>query len=720
MVKVFNKLGRKLKYLVVVVAIVAMVISVAVMVPLTSGSTDPTVFGKQRKVSSSITISIDSSTQTVGKNVHADCILKAGSGITYAKVSIKVIQPNGLTAYPTQGSSTTTGSNGKFSMDYTPKMTGTHKFVATFNGNSYYSSATDTESFIVKSSTSSQGTVAKSSSTIDLTVSSSTVYTGATIHAYGQLSSASVISNGAVQLKVTLPNGGTAYPVQGSSVSADSNGSFTADYVPTTTGTFTLTATFAGDSTHSGSSANVSFVATAQPSATTDPTTNTTTGTTDTTTNTTTGANSTVASSYKYIVTNVGGTYYAKNAVTGATISSGTNAATVIQAALNSLTSGRTVKEGVLLQGSFTLTSAITIPSYTTLKLEGTVTATSSNHMLTANGQANQPKAYFDIVGGEWNGNGKSSIPFYFRYCSDVSVSGLKVHDSPSDLIEFISCSRITVSNVESYNGVGSCCGLVYSNNCVVENNNFHDGGSGIYCYAEDDGIVQDISDMIIRGNTVARTQASGIEAPSLRGLEDIGDNYLIENNLCIDCGMDGDHPGIMVGWGGFGSVQIRFATNAIVRNNEIYTTGAYACDQGIDFKCNSGGKVYGNYIHDAYTVGMIIRGVGNEVYSNTITGGRTSAPGVELWDASSTYFHDNVLTGLKGTGIWIVVSDGSKVGCNNNVIDHNTINGVSGEWVSISDSISTGNVIQNNTFYKKGSIANAGTGTVILNNTII
>jgi hypothetical protein len=418
---------------------------------------------------------------------------------------------------------------------------------------------------------------------------------------------------------------------------------------------------------------------------------------------------------YDYEVTALAGVYTAKD-YAGTTLASGSNAATIINAALNALPSGRTEKKTVRLNGIFVLSDTIIMKDYSILETVtgGAITWTTSpgDHMIYAEGASN-----FEIIGGNWNANNASYNPFYFKNCDNIVVKDLSLHDSTNDGMYFLSCSYITVSGTECYNTGGSFCGLVYSNNGLIENNNFHDGGSGIYCYAEDDGIVQNISNIIIRGNTVARTGTTGIEAPSLRGLEDVGDNLIIENNTIIDCGTDGEHPGIMVGWGGFGEVAIRFATNVTVRNNDVSTTGNFVCGQGIDIKCKSGGKIYGNNIHDAYTVGMLVRGNGNEVYNNTITGGRSNRPGIQIWDGSNTDLHDNTID-VSGTGIYIVYTDGATTGCNNNQIDHNDIRSGYEEWVVVGGPLSSDNIIENNTFRLPGDVVDSGTRTIVRNNT--
>ena len=64
----------------------------------------------------------------------------------------------------------------------------------------------------------------------------------------------------------------------------------------------------------------------------------------------------------------------AKNSITGKIDFSGTDAATVIQNAIDALNSTRTSKEKVLLSGSFSISKTIKVPSYTILEIQGTLT----------------------------------------------------------------------------------------------------------------------------------------------------------------------------------------------------------------------------------------------------------------------------------------------------------------------------------------------------------
>jgi len=84
---------------------------------------------------------------------------------------------------------------------------------------------------------------------------------------------------------------------------------------------------------------------------------------------------------YSYLIFEDGGTYYAKSGETGEICWSSTNAATVIQAALNGLTSGRTWKETVIVNGNFTINTLLSIPSYTKLIINGKITSASNVYM---------------------------------------------------------------------------------------------------------------------------------------------------------------------------------------------------------------------------------------------------------------------------------------------------------------------------------------------------
>lgn len=317
---------------------------------------------------------------------------------------------------------------------------------------------------------------------------------------------------------------------------------------------------------------------------------------------------------YQSTLTNVSGNYTVNNA-NGVTVHAGKDALAAIQAAIDSLSPGRSEKEAVLLQGDFVISGTINIPSYTILVLDGKIAwgGNESGFMLSASGQSN-----IEVQGGEWDGNraarsiSSDSNPMEFIRCSDVVIANLQVHDGPYDNIECEDCTNVLISNVESSFSNWNSILMAGCDNCVIENSHVHDSDQGgIYFYCEDDRKAQTINGNIIRNCLVERTQTSGLSF-SIRGTEDRTDSGIIENNTVIDCGKDGEHPGINIGWGAG-----RLATNTAVRGNTIYSTGE-AGEGGIEFagqEC----VCEGNIIRDTPGYAIHLVGWGNQVTGNTI-----------------------------------------------------------------------------------------------------
>lgn len=241
-----------------IIAIITMVLVAVMVIPVSSDGVTAALW--KSRTTTNISITMSSSDVEVGEKLHADGLLSASTGIRYAKIYLKVILPDGTTAYPTQGSSTTTTTGGKFSMDYTPKQSGVHKLTATYYGSLVYSSSTKSVSFVAVEPY-AEPTPAPAASTIRLSPASSTIEVGQSMHADGTLSSTEGISDRTVDLKVILPDGSVRTPVQGAKVVTDAAGSFDMDLVTTVAGRYVFTASFAGDATYAASSSDVSFTA---------------------------------------------------------------------------------------------------------------------------------------------------------------------------------------------------------------------------------------------------------------------------------------------------------------------------------------------------------------------------------------------------------------------------------------------------------------------------
>jgi len=103
-----------------------------------------------------------------------------------------------------------------------------------------------------------------------------------------------------------------------------------------------------------------------------------------------------------YIIYRIGNVYYARNGRTGAIDYSGTDAKTVVQNALNALTSGRTWKERVALKGNFEIDNSVnplTVPDYTFFELDGKLIALDKTKTLLSVGNN------VTIEGGVYDGN---------------------------------------------------------------------------------------------------------------------------------------------------------------------------------------------------------------------------------------------------------------------------------------------------------------------------
>jgi polygalacturonase len=245
---------------------------------------------------------------------------------------------------------------------------------------------------------------------------------------------------------------------------------------------------------------------------------------------------------YMRTVASVNGTFTVSDA-DGAVMHNGTDALDAIQEAIGSLTPGRSEKEAVLLQGDFVISGTIEVPSHTLLYLDGKVAwgGSGRGHMVASSSETD-----IEVQGGEWDGNraerrmASENNPMEFIDCSNVVIANLWVHDGPYDNIECEDCTDVLISNVGSSSTNWNSILMTGCDNCVIENCHVHDSEQGgIYFYCEDDGIAQNINNNIIRGCLVERTVTSGLSF-SIRGIEDRTDSGLIENNTCIDCGMDG------------------------------------------------------------------------------------------------------------------------------------------------------------------------------------
>jgi len=276
-----------------------------------------------------------------------------------------------------------------------------------------------------------------------------------------------------------------------------------------------------------------------------------------------------------YTVFNEGSTYYAKNAY-GAIDYSGINATTIIQNALDGLTSGRTWKEKVLLQGYFVITETIDLPSYVSIELDGNMTLADNTNkdMIECN-----TTVHTDWVGGVLSGN----------HQAQTSGKGMDLNNFCYGTIKNVFFYEFEESAIELSAISGETEGVIIHENvfrgnkgsAIKTESNVKDSS---FCYNRMEDLTSfgiactGLLTSIIGFNTISAEVQSGIS------LSSCNDNVVIGNDV-DSCGQNGIQivssnlmPNSVVGntlynnvWHG---IVIDDSNNTVVSDNICYTNG--------------------------------------------------------------------------------------------------------------------------------------------------
>jgi len=149
-----------------------------------------------------------------------------------------------------------------------------------------------------------------------------------------------------------------------------------------------------------------------------------------------------------YIIWKEGDKIYAKDGHTGQIPFSGKDAATVIQSALNALASGRTWKEMIYLKGSFTISSSISIPSYTRIVIDGVLKA--GTGITDAILKTSDNTTEVEVIGGVIDGDGQSirGIDFVTVGLSNITLRDLSVINCVLDGIRLKGITNLKINNL--------------------------------------------------------------------------------------------------------------------------------------------------------------------------------------------------------------------------------------------------------------------------------
>ncbi len=270
-----------------------------------------------------------------------------------------------------------------------------------------------------------------------------------------------------------------------------------------------------------------------------------------------------------YVIYTDGTTIYARSGVADGTDFEGTDAATVIQSALDALTAGRTWKEKVLLKGDFSLSAAIVInDSYTVLELRQ-ATLTLEAGVNDAVIKTTITITDVEVLGGILDGNGTNQTGFavtgravlHIRDVTRGLIRDVYVKNAYDRGIEVDGGSRISVKDViVDTTGIGTGTGT----------------GNGIMFWTPDDTIQRDyildgaviydpgkagvdtgtVNKCLIN-NVIVVTASSGNLGIALDGYNQILSNFIIIGNTT--------YPN----WG----LALAAITNCIVSNGYIYQT---------------------------------------------------------------------------------------------------------------------------------------------------
>ena len=340
-----------------------------------------------------------------------------------------------------------------------------------------------------------------------------------------------------------------------------------------------------------------------------------------------------------YTVFTDGSTIYAKNGATGAIDYSGTTASTIIQNAINSLTAGRATKETVAIRGAFTITSSITIPSYTILDLgDSSFTRSGTGYYMFSATSVNDIEIRGGIIDSAATpGELYTTNEIQLVSVTNAVVEGVTVNNAAEDAVR-IKGSSVNVQVIGStfYNPnlhAVCVCDLSAVMHNIIISGNYVDG---TLVYDALTITAQGSHTITIEGNTIQNVNGTAASSSAIHAEDSTGaipSNINIVGNS-IYHGKDG--------------ITSAMARPIVISGNTIRDV-----NRGIQLQNPSGAIISSNVIdlsqstashtnHAIYLYGL----VGGVIGNNVIKGSSSFANVYGIyWDQTGGYT-DNTITG--------------------------------------------------------------------------
>ncbi len=260
---------------------------------------------------------------------------------------------------------------------------------------------------------------------------------------------------------------------------------------------------------------------------------------------------------YSAIVFEDGDLVVAENNV-GAVIKEDTDAATVIQAALDNLTNGRAWKEKVILMGNFTINNSaepLTIPDFSSVEVYGKLTATTKSKTLLSIGND------VDLFGGVYNGD---------RGTENGGDTGVRV-------ILVSSKENVLLNNIKVLNGWSRGIEVDYGNNITLRNIYVDNSWRNIMCWVSPSDLASHTGKVTLENIHSINAIENGIDYTYPRMTLDHVYSYDNNVDICADGFLENQFSNIhansiQLGTGSYsGNVGVRLSLNNIFAS-KIYS----------------------------------------------------------------------------------------------------------------------------------------------------